>query len=59
MNIASVGSMPILTQMTKAPESAERAGVPDHDGDSDDVSAAGPTASATASGVGSNVDIKA
>jgi hypothetical protein len=59
MNIASVGSMPAMAQMTKTPEAAERPGVPDHDGDSDDASVAGPTASATASGVGSNIDINA
>jgi len=59
MNVASVGSTPAMAQMSKTSEAAERPGVPDHDGDSDDASAASPTASATASGVGNTVDINA
>jgi hypothetical protein len=52
MHIASVGSMPNVAAMTKAPESTEGPG-PDHDGDSDDK---GVAKSATAPGVGSLVD---
>jgi len=51
--------MPAMAQMSKTSEAAERPGAPDHDGDSDDASAASPTASATASGVGNTVDINA
>jgi hypothetical protein len=59
MNIASVGSTPAMAQMSKTPEASESPSVPDHDGDSDDTSVAGPTASATAPGVGNNIDIAA
>ena len=55
MQIASIGSMPNLAAVSKTPESLEGPG-PDHDGDSDDKSAA---KSATAPGVGSLVDTTA
>jgi hypothetical protein len=58
MQIASVSTMPQVMQASKAPEATEGRG-PDHDGDSDDRGVAGPTASATAPGVGNSVDISA
>ncbi len=58
MHIASVSAMPQMMQASKASEATEGPG-PDHDGDSDDSGVASPTLSATAPGVGSNLDISA
>ena len=56
MHIASVGSMPQAAAAVKTPEAVEGPG-PDHDGDGDDSAAA--IKSATAPGVGGQVDVTA
>lgn len=58
MQISSMGSTPQMMQMAKASEATEGAG-PDRDGDGDDSAVKGPTPSATAPGVGNNVDLSA
>lgn len=58
MNV-SMSSLASLarSQTAMRGEAAETPGMPDHDGDGDDVAAAAPRGSATASGVGKSVDV--